>query len=60
MLHVLALTPPFSQPQDDDLVTFSEVVGMEQLNNCGPVRVKNCKVCVCVGGGLSVCQRTTV
>ena len=30
--------------QDGDLVTFSEVVGMEGLNTCGPVRVKNCKV----------------
>jgi hypothetical protein len=30
--------------QDGELVTFSEVVGMTQLNNHKPIRVKNCKV----------------
>ncbi|GBG00327.1 ubiquitin-activating enzyme E1, partial [Raphidocelis subcapitata] len=31
------------QFQDGDLVTFSEVVGMEALNGHKPIRVKNCK-----------------
>lgn len=26
------------------MVTFSEVVGMEELNNFKPIKVKNCKV----------------
>lgn len=30
--------------QDGQLVTFSEVVGMTELNNHKPVRIKNCKV----------------
>jgi hypothetical protein len=30
--------------QDGQLVTFSEVVGMTQLNSHKPVKVKNCKV----------------
>jgi hypothetical protein len=30
--------------QDGELVTFSEVVGMTQLNGHKPIRVKNCKV----------------
>jgi hypothetical protein len=30
--------------QDGQLVTFSEVVGMSELNSHKPVKVKNCKV----------------
>lgn len=33
------------QCQDGELVTFAEVVGMTQLNNGKPIRIKNCKVC---------------
>lgn len=29
--------------QDGELVTFSEVVGMTQLNGHAPIRIKNCK-----------------
>ncbi|KXZ53042.1 hypothetical protein GPECTOR_8g407 [Gonium pectorale] len=29
--------------QDGELVTFSEVVGMDKLNTSGPFKVKNCK-----------------
>lgn len=29
--------------QDGELVTFSEVQGMEKLNGHEPIRVKNCK-----------------
>lgn len=31
-------------PQDDQLVTFTEVVGMQELNSHKPIRVSNCKV----------------
>ena len=31
--------------QDGMQVTFSEVIGMEELNNGRPRKVKNCKVC---------------
>jgi hypothetical protein len=34
----------FACLQDGQLVTFSEVVGMTQLNSHKPVKVKNCKV----------------
>jgi hypothetical protein len=38
--------------QDGQLVTFSEVVGMTQLNGHKPVKVKNCKVgAACRGPG---------
>ncbi len=30
--------------QDGELVSFSEVVGMDKLNTHGPFKVKNCKV----------------
>lgn len=30
--------------QDGQLVTFSEVGGMAELNNHRPIRIKNCKV----------------
>lgn len=30
--------------QDGQLVTFSEVGGMTELNNHKPIRIKNCKV----------------
>lgn len=30
--------------QDGQLVTFSEVGGMVELNNHKPIRIKNCKV----------------
>ena len=41
--------PPLPSPflplaQDGELVSFSEVVGMDKLNTHGPFKVKNCKV----------------
>jgi hypothetical protein len=35
--------------QDGDLVKFTEVVGMEELNTHKPIRVKNPKVGFCCG-----------
>lgn len=53
---------PFLFVQDGELVTFSEVVGMTQLNNHKPIRVKNCKVrhhmgCSSIAGGSSFVEK---
>lgn len=48
-------------PQDGELVTFSEVEGMPQLNGHKGIKVKNCKVrhgappCVTHGHGYGTC-----
>ncbi len=50
-----SLLPCHDALQDGQLVVFSEVVGMEQLNSHKPIRIKNCKArpgtcahrCVC-------------
>lgn len=42
--RLAALLPLVAPLQDGQLVMFSEVVGMTELNSCKPVKVKNCKV----------------
>jgi hypothetical protein len=39
--------------QDGQLVTFSEVVGMTELNSQKPVKIKNCKVPANLKSGVS-------
>lgn len=34
----------FIAPQDGEMVTFTEVQGMPELNDGAPRRIKNCKV----------------
>ncbi len=44
LLYAIAKLVCVVAHQDGELVTFSEVVGMEQLNHHKPIKVKNCKV----------------
>ena len=44
-MQVLRMTPWGPVLQDGMQVTFSEVIGIEELNNGRPRKVKNCKVC---------------
>lgn len=44
--------------QDGQLVVFSEVGGMAELNNHKPIRIKNCKVCATPSSSHSSCSHS--